>query len=188
MFLLVLGSLKGAELPIPSLTLGTNTYFNVSIKKRNDIEAIVRFDGGLTMVKLRDLPEPYRGQLFDAKKESNAVAAAQLQTELSKAKRIEWIGDVPVPSATQYDGNPEERKAYLDYYCTGFREGFASDPLQACHWVQVSPFPPSPYLRAKNDGLQDGIFAGLDYMRRKQAQKANFELLRKNSRRNSHPP
>lgn len=50
----------GQETNLPTLTIGTNSYKNATIRKRNATEVIVRFDGGLTMVKIAELPEPIR--------------------------------------------------------------------------------------------------------------------------------
>jgi hypothetical protein len=50
---------------LPQITVGTNTYKAVTLRKRNAIEAILRFDGGITMVQIADLPEPIKSEWLD---------------------------------------------------------------------------------------------------------------------------
>lgn len=54
------------ETNMPFLVIGTNMYHDVKIRKRNGTEAVLRFRGGLTMVKILDLPEPIRSDWYEA--------------------------------------------------------------------------------------------------------------------------
>src|SRR3954452_6722155 len=55
------------------INVGTNTYRNVALKKCNGAEAILRFESGLMLVKIADLPEPLRSEWLD----STAAAACE---------------------------------------------------------------------------------------------------------------
>lgn len=80
----------GQEVSLPSITIGTNTYNHVTVRKRNDTEAIVKFKGGLTMMKLADLPEPLRSEWFDSNKVARARdEALRKENEIRERKRIE---------------------------------------------------------------------------------------------------
>jgi hypothetical protein len=70
-------SAQGAtnELKLPQITIGTNIYKAVTLSKRNAAEALIRFDGGITKVKISDLPEPYKTDWFDSE------AAEKLEAE-----------------------------------------------------------------------------------------------------------
>jgi hypothetical protein len=47
------------------LQIGTNTFRNVTLTKRNELEATMSHDGGLRRIKLEDLPEPLRSKWYD---------------------------------------------------------------------------------------------------------------------------
>src|SRR5688572_25333173 len=81
------------EVTLPQLTLGTNTYKDVIVKKRSATEAIVRFSGGITKVaitNLTGLPEPLatewnREALAEGTKESLKIEEAAKAAASAKA-------------------------------------------------------------------------------------------------------
>ena len=116
------------EVTLPQLTLGTNTYKDVIIRKRSATEAVVRFSGGITKVaitNLTGLPEPIatewnREAVAESAKESlkaeeaaRAAAAAKVANEDKPQlpprddavdfKRI----DSPDPAASRPDSTSE---------------------------------------------------------------------------------
>jgi len=70
---------------LPSLTIGTKTYTNVTLKVRNASEAEVRFAGGMKVIKLKDLPEPYRSRWYDPARERKAQEK-QAAVRIAKAR------------------------------------------------------------------------------------------------------
>lgn len=63
---------------LPSLTIATNIYRQVVLTKRNALEAVLRFDGGIRKVRIADLPEPWRSRWLDP------TEAARLEAELAE--------------------------------------------------------------------------------------------------------
>jgi hypothetical protein len=78
-----------------SLTVGTNAYNGVTLRKRNAAEAVLKFDKGLTVVKIEDLPEPLKSEWLNP-------------TELDKLKQSE-----SQQNAKRKDFEDSKRRAYL---------------------------------------------------------------------------
>lgn len=67
------------EVQRSELTIGTNSYKNVTITKRTPVDAVVRYDGGIAKVKISDLPDDLKAQWLDT-----AEAAKFTQTETAE--------------------------------------------------------------------------------------------------------
>src|SRR5687767_5802860 len=53
---------KTNEIRLPTLTIGTNKYANAVVTRKNALEAVFRYDGGIGKVKISELPEPLRSE------------------------------------------------------------------------------------------------------------------------------
>jgi hypothetical protein len=103
-FLCILTIAVSAEEPgvkeLPHLKVGTNSYNHVTVRKRNAAEAIVKFDGGVTMVKIVDLPEPIRSEWYDEKEV--AELAMHKEADLAEFRKLQHDAQqraVPVETA-----------------------------------------------------------------------------------------
>lgn len=104
---------------IPVLTIGTNTYKNASIKKRNAADVIVKFDRGLTMAKSKDLPEPFRSEYFNEpealKVESRNQESVSKQKENEARKKHIAIEKERALKFRMIDGELVPLKLFQDY-------------------------------------------------------------------------
>jgi hypothetical protein len=83
-------SFSGEIKEFKSLTIGTNKYEEVTLKKLNAAEALLKFDHGLTVVRIEDIPEPTRSEWYDkeaaAKFDQDKKAGIEKEKQAQEAK------------------------------------------------------------------------------------------------------
>ena len=99
--------------------------------------------------------------LLSACQSQHSATSEDTMQQLDAAREA----DVPVPSVTPFDSNPEERVAYLDAYRDGYRSGLVS--------LNVLFHKPDASDTVRTQGWQAGASAGFgkhfaDVMRKSQ--------------------
>lgn len=103
----------------PSLVIGTNTYKNVTVRKRNSGEAMLKFEGGLLLVKADELPKEVKEALFtetEIAKFQGDKAALLANLEQNKAKRAhDQVEAARAQNFRIVDGQLVAKKSMVDY-------------------------------------------------------------------------
>jgi hypothetical protein len=73
------------EFHLSELKIGTNTYKRVTVTRKNALEAVFRYDGGVGKVKIVDLPEPLKSNWTD-EKEAKLLEQDRLREKKEGAK------------------------------------------------------------------------------------------------------
>src|SRR6185369_12824691 len=82
---------------------------------------------------------------------SQSQTGVDLSQKLAAARGAE----VPLPATTPFDSSPNERAAYLEAYCDGYRSGLVS-----LNVLIGQPVVGTSYYSARTNGWQTGVSAG----------------------------